>query len=695
VLAGLLLVGVVGVNVYAVSFLDSLPSVRDLDATQFTGDTLIQDRNGQLIDDVGQHGDRRVTVSLDQVSPKVIQGTISIEDRTFWTNPGFDAQAIVRTAANNFKAGGIAGGGSTITQQLAKQVFLLNSNGVAVQSVDRKLKELALAYQLSQTYSKRQIMELYLNRSYYGDQQYGVQAAAQTFFHRDARTVDLAQAAMIAGLPQSPDVYDPVVHIDAAKARQKEVLDAMLRDGAITQQDDAAAFAEQLQVYPPVITTKDFHFVGYVESELTRLGFKPGEQQLVVRTTLDPAKQTLAEGLVKDNLNANLFRDRGGQLSSSLVAMDPKTGQILTYVGSPDVNGPGGRYDFVGGVTRNPGSSVKPFTYGKAILDGLLTMDTPIFDGPSPYILGKNPPVYNYDKRSHGTIPARVALANSLNIPAVKVEVAVGVPAEVDFYRQMGMLPRTADGSTTSPATDFGPSLTLGGYPITMLEEVTALSAYADMGQYHQPEAILQVTDLKGQVLYSADPTRGARQAVDAGVAFIIASILSDDTNRNLIFGQGTPLHLPDRHAAAKTGTSETFKDGLTIGFTPDLATVTWIGDILGTQHTMTSGSDGVFVAAPLWHKFMEGALKGVPDHWYPMPSDVVQHGNSYFLSANPLKIDRLPGDNPLASPSPSPGGAVPPDPGTGPRPVNQLCLPPFRLPGCPSPGGGQPPVGG
>jgi membrane peptidoglycan carboxypeptidase len=696
-LGGFLLVMVIGVNVYAVSFLDSLPSVRDVDATQWAGDTLIQDRSGQLMADVGTQGDRRLTVNLDQVSPKLVQATVSIEDRTFWTNPGFDPEAIVRTAANNFRAGGIAGGGSTITQQLAKQLFLSPE-----QSIDRKLKEIVLAYQLTQTYSKRQILELYLNRSYYGSQQYGVQAAAETYFHKDAKSVDLAQAAMLAGLPQSPDAYSPVDHFDAAKARQRAVLEALLRDGAISAEEESAAWQEQLQVFPPVINYKAPHFVAYVESELAKLGFHPGQQQLVVRTTLDLGKQALAEQIVRDNLQKNLYRDRSGLLSSSLVAMDPKTGQILSYVGSPDINSRGGQYDFVGKQPINPGSSVKPFTYGKAILDGTLTMDTPICDCPSPLVLNltnEKYTVYNYDKRSHGTIPARVALANSLNVPAVKVETAVGVPAEVDFFRQMGMLPRVRDGSTygnpNAPDTAYGPSLTLGGYPITTLEEVSALSAYADMGIYHQPEAILQVTDLKGHVLYQADPNQHAHQAVDPGVAFIIASILSDDTNRQLIFGMGTPLHLPDRHAAAKTGTSEAFKDGLTIGFTPDLAAVVWIGDIQGTEHTMTSGSDGVYVAAPAWHAFMEGALKGVPDKWYTMPADVVPgKGNSFFLSSNPLKIDHLPGDDPSPSPSTSPGNGVPPDPGVGPRPLNQICIRGLPLPGCPSPSP-LPPVGG
>ena len=713
VLGALLAVFAVGANVYAVSFWDNLPSVRNLDASQFHGDTVILDRNGQQIADVGiqgasERGDRRVSVGLDQISTKIVQATVAVEDRTFWTNPGFDPQGIIRSAANNFRAGAITGGGSTITQQLAKQLFL-TKNGVAAQSLSRKAQEIALAYQLTQTYSKQQILELYLNTSYYGAQQYGVEAAAQTYFRSDAKKLDLAQAAMLAGLPQSPDTYNPVIHYDAAKVRQREVLDAMVNQGYVTAQEAAKAYGEQLTVSQPVNNWKAPRFVDYVLNELRTLGYDPGSQQLTVKTTLDLGKQALAEQVIADNFKAQQPRDRAGRLSSALLAMDPKTGQILAYVGSPDPTGQSDAYDFVT-TPINPGSSVKPFTYGKAILDGKITMDTPIVDGPSTYVLNLpgSPPykVQNYDQKTHGTVPARVALASSLNIPAVKVEMSEGVPAEVDFYRQMGIFPRTQDAKgyhTDSPETSYSASLTLGGFPITILEEVSGFAAYADMGIYHQPEAILQVTGPRGVAPYQADPNRGVRQAVDPGLAFIIASILGNDNNRAPIFGLGSPLHLPDRHAAAKTGTSESFHDGLTMGFTPDLVAGVWIGDTAGTNpktgqlYNMTTGSDGVIVAAPAWHKFMEAALKGVPDDWYTAPADVKPGADgSYFLTSIPNKIDHLPGDDP--SPTPSPGAnpfGIPPDPGRGPQPVDpRVCKLPIPIPGCPpQPSPGVPPT--
>ena len=702
-LGAMLAVLLTGGTVYATSFMSSLPDVRGLDATLLKGDTVILARDGTTVladigvgqGTIGQSGDRRHTVTLKDISPRMQDATVSIEDRTFWSNSGFDTEAIFRTAANNFKSGGITGGGSTITQQLAKRMFLSPA-----QSLDRKAKELVLAYQLSQTYSKKQILELYLNETYYGDEQYGVQAAAQSYFHKDAKSIDLAQAAMLAGLPQAPDGYNPTLHLQAAKVRQKEVLDAMVRDGKIAPQDATAAYNEQFPIYGASTNYKAPQFVNYVLNELRSLGFKPGQQQLVVKTTLDYGKQQIGEQVVRENRDANASKDPPavdngqlvpGHLSSSLIAMDPKTGQILTYVGSPDSNEQGGKFDWAT-EPINPGSSLKPFTYAAAIRDRKITMETPIADGPSPYVVnvpGSGPwKVYNYDKSTHGNPPARVALAGSLNIPAVKVELAEGVAQVVQMQRDVGLRPRIPqkDGSYTvdDAPTSFGPSLTLGGYPITLLEEVGAFSVLANLGVYHRPEAILQVTDLKGQLLYQADPNRGAKQqAMDPKVAFIIDAILNDDNNRAPIFGHNSPLHLPDRNSAAKTGTTEDHHDGVTVGFTPDLVTGVWIGDIVSINHHMVGNrADAVFVAAPAWNKFMTLALKGVKDTWLQAPPGLKQRGNSYFLP-DTLKVEHLDGDNPNPSPSPNADNGIPPDPGTGPQ--RKGCRVPLPLI-CPTP---------
>lgn len=678
----------IGANAYAVSFVGSLPKVTDLDSANFKGDTLIYDRNGKLLADVGAQGDRRVSVSLDQVSVKVVQATIAIEDRNFWSNPGFDLEGMVRAATSNLRSGGIVGGGSTISQQLAKRLFLSPD-----QTFDRKLKELVLAYQLNQTYSKRDILQLYLNESYYGEQQYGVQAAAQAFFNKNAKDVSLAEAAMLAGLPQSPTIYSPVQNLDAAKRRQKQVLDAMVEQGYVSEDQARAAFAEELKVNKPQNKYLAPHFVEYVKSRIRLLGYTAGQHQLKVKTTLDWGKQELAERVVRDNLNANKGRDPKGLLSSAMVALDPKTGEILAYVGSPDYNAVGGQYDFVGVEPRNPGSSVKPFTYSLAIESRKATMDTLIADSPSPYLVpqpnGTSHKVENYDKKSHGTPPVRVALAGSLNIPAVKVQQAVGTTQLVEWYRKLGMRPRVPQGQkdgrdtyiTDAPGNAFGTSLTLGGFPITLLEEATAVSVLASLGNYRPPEAILEVIDAKGRPIYKSDPERGKRQVMNPGTAFIIGQILSDDSNRAPIFGPGSPLVLKDRKAAAKTGTNENYKDALTLGWTPDLAAVYWIGDILGPDHFMAKDSDAIRVAAPAWNRFMSEALKGVPgNRWYDQPPEVTKQGNSWYL-LDATKIEHLPGDS---IPSPSPSGnsyGVPPDPGVGPRPLPSLPTRDPRLP--------------
>ncbi|HYM96661.1 MAG TPA: transglycosylase domain-containing protein, partial [Candidatus Sulfotelmatobacter sp.] len=493
VLAVLLVIGFAA-DAYAQTFFDSLPSIQGLDSAAFAGDTVISDKNGVVLADVGNHGDHRLAVKLKDVAPVVIQATVAIEDKGFYTNPGFDLAGIIRAAFDNLRAGHIVGGGSTITQQLAKQQFLTPD-----QTIGRKIRELALAYELSQTYSKDQIMELYLNKSFYGSQSYGIQAAAESYFHIPASKLDLAQAAVLAGLPQAPTEWNPVLNPDAARLRQTEVLQAMVRSNFITQEDMDKALAEQLTYQAPINSFLAPHFVDYVLSELRQLGFQPGLQQLNVKTTLDYSMQQIGEKAVRDNLAYDLGKapapansaaytnyipggnvDPKGQLSSGLVAEDPKTGDILVMVGSPDYNAPGGQYNWTI-VPRNMGSSMKPYNYAAVINARAATVDTPVYDGPSPLIYKDSystTKFYNYDSKTHGVLPLKKALGNSLNIPAVKVELSIGVPAVLSFMRNIGVLPRysgpnsTAAYDTAAQPDVYGPSLTLGGYPITLLEHV-------------------------------------------------------------------------------------------------------------------------------------------------------------------------------------------------------------------------------
>src|SRR5438552_4890814 len=268
------------VDAYAQTFFDGLPSIQGLDSSAFAGDTLVTDRSGSILADVGNRGDHRLAVKLKGVAPVMIQATVAIEDKGFYSNPGFDIQCIIRAIFDDIRAGHIVAGGSTITQQLAKQQFLTPD-----QTISRKIKEVALAYELSQTYSKDQIMELYLNKSFYGSQSYGIEAASEGYFHIPASQLDLAQSSMLAGLPQAPTEWNPVLHPDSAKLRQTEVLRAMVRSNFISQEDMDKALAEKLTYQAPINSFLAPHFVDYVLAELRQLGFQPGVQQLNVKTT--------------------------------------------------------------------------------------------------------------------------------------------------------------------------------------------------------------------------------------------------------------------------------------------------------------------------------------------------------------------------------------------------------------------------
>jgi membrane peptidoglycan carboxypeptidase len=706
--AVLLVIGVAA-DAYAQSFFDSLPSIQGLDSAGFAGDTIIYDNTGKtVLADVGNHGDHRLAVKLKDVAPVAIQATVAIEDKGFYTNPGFDLGGIIRAGFDNIRAGHVVGGGSTITQQLAKQQFLTPE-----QTWSRKIKELALAYELSQTYSKDQIMELYLNKSFYGSQSYGIEAAAESYFHIPASKLDLAQAALLAGLPQRPTEWNPVLHPDAAKLRQAEVLRAMVRSNFISQEDMDNALAEKLVYQAPVNSFLAPHFVDYVLAELRQLGFQPGVQQLNVKSTLNYNMQTVGEGVIRYNMAAKPGRncynsgipdgwkyglyeagakcwDPNGLLSSGLVAVDPRTGNILAMVGSPDYNAKAGQINYTT-IPRNMGSSMKPYTYGAVINARAATVDTPVYDGPSPLVYKdaySTTKIYNYDGKSHGVLPLKQAMGNSLNIAAVKVELSIGVPAVLTWMRGMNVFPRyiAPDGSfaATAPPDQYGPSLTLGGYPVSLLEHVNGMATYADMGVYHSPESVLQVTDSRGKVLYTTHPDQRARLALDPAVAFIMAQIMADDQNRCRIFGCNSPLHWKNRTVAAKTGTTDNFKDAVTVAFTPDLAVGIWVGDVLSNRYTMIRGSDGVFVASPAVNAFVAKALQGVPgNRWYTAPPGVVAGPNNSWYLADTLKIEKLPGDNPPTPTPKTPVYAVPADGGQGPSVASP---PPSPCPTPPTP---------
>jgi membrane peptidoglycan carboxypeptidase len=310
--------------------------------------------------------------------------------------------------------------------------------------------------------------------------------------------------------------------------------------------------------------------------------------------------------------------------------MDPKNGQVLAMVGGADYYRLGGQINMATTTTRQPGSSFKMFTYTAAIESGRLNMVSPILDQPMVFPTGggtdglKPWAPLNYDKRFHGTLPLKMAMGNSLNIPAVKVELLTGIPAVLDTARRMGVTSLNKDDS------NYGKSLTLGGYGVSPLDMVTGASTLATLGARHRPAPIMHIQDGLGKTIFNYDPAKNEFRAVSQQVAFIIDSIMSDDRNRCMEFGCGGDLTLPGRHVGAKTGTTQDFRDNWTVGFTPSLAAAVWVGN--PDYHPLAHNSTGIVGAAPIWHQFMMQALAGHPDEWYGVPAGVDQVGNNFYL---------------------------------------------------------------
>src|SRR5437899_5189517 len=455
-----------------------LPAVSGLASNKMEQDTLIYDRHGTLLADIGKAGDHRIVVPLNYVSPWVVKATLATEDRTFYSNSGIDLGGIVRAAIANYQNHKVKQGGSTISQQLIKQVYI-GSN--APNDIQRKMKEAILAIELNREYSKNQILEMYLNTIFYGSQTYGIEAAARSYFQTNAHDLSLAQAAMLAGLPQAPTRYNPVINFKSAKQRQAQVLAAMVGEKFITAADAQAAYAVKLQVFSPVTKFEAPYFVDYVLKTLAREHNIRSDDQRGYRvyTSLDLNLQHKAEQIVHEQIaqkgNFYNFHD------AALVSMDPKTGEVLAMVGGNNYNSPGGWINMAD-TPRQPGSTFKIYTYTAAIESGKFNMTTPILDAPLVFptwggASGFEPYIpLNYDLRYHGVLPLKMAMGNSLNIPAVKTELRVGLQNVLSVARRMGVT------HLTQPDENYSLSLTLGGYEVTPLDMATGVSTLATLG---------------------------------------------------------------------------------------------------------------------------------------------------------------------------------------------------------------------
>lgn len=593
--------------------LDRLPDVHAMMANPLPSDTLVYDRTGAvLIADLHPGGYQHYQTRL--------------RDMGRWLPAATDAES-----------------GPAVAQRLVRLRL-----GVGGPSTAGKLRQAVLAAQLSLTYSSSQILETYLQSLFYGNGAYGPQAAAQNYFRVDASKLDLAQAALLAGLTEQPTRLNPFRNLSGAKQRQRQVLDAMVRNRTITAAQADQAYAETLQLTgpkPQVLAAPGF--VQYVVEALTaRFGQDAATAGgLRVITTLDMGLQQQAELALRHAADANSGR---GVTGGALVAVDPRTGEVLAMVGSVNPDTAGGGYNMAV-LPRNPGTAFRVFTYTAAIASKRYTMVTPLADAPISVdqSSGWAPQTYrvvNFDRNFHGACDLQACLGNSLNPPALQVELGTGIPEVVKVARAMGAPPLrvhfdpngTAKYTIDDPPESFGPALTFGSYGTTLLQLAGGMSVLASGGVLRQPAPIRSVTQPKGNVGLPAGPAAGI-QVVDAGTAFIVSQMLADDVNRAMVFGRDSSLVLPGRRAAALTGRSDDFRDAWSAGYTPSLAAAVWMGN--PDYRPMSRDSDGILVAAPAWHQFMQAALdqmrKG--DEWYTLPAGVdsseVNGRQAYFLT--------------------------------------------------------------
>ena len=595
-------------------YASQLPPAQELQARTFTFATSkILDREGRLLwEIIDPSGGRRTRVNLDQISPHLINATVATEDRFFYANVGVDPIAVVRAVYYNVSEGDIVSGASTITQQLARNVLLTEAERTE-QSLTRKVKEAVLAVEINRRYTKTQILEIYLNQIYYGNLAYGIEAAAQTYFGKRAADLSLAEASLLAGLPQSPAIHDPYINPEGAKARQADVLRLMVEAKHISALEAEVAKDEPLNFRDLSFAFEAPHFVTFVRQELERL-YGPDliyRVGLNVTTTLDPRLQAIAEEEVRNQVNALAGRDVS---NGALVAMSVETGQILAFVGSKDFQDEaiGGQINMAVSP-RQPGSSIKPLTYLATFETLGWTPSTLIMDTPVEYPdgAGRLYKPLNYDEKFHGPLSLRSALANSYNIPPVKALALVGVEALKEMAARLQITTLTRD--------DYGLALTLGAGEVPLIEMTGAYQAMANGGRQVTPTAILKITDK-----FNRDVTPGlssSRQILRQEHAYLITHILADNEARTPAMGPNSPMRL-SRPAAAKTGTTTDFRDSWIVGYTPDIVTGVWLGNADNTPMNGIGGSNG---AGPIWHNFMERAHEGLPVRDFTRPSRIIE----------------------------------------------------------------------
>lgn len=595
--------------------LTPIPDLNSFDSRKVAQSTKIYDRTGKTVLYDLNHDVRRNVVTLAEISPNLQKAAIAVEDSGFYSHSGVSFMSTARAIWVDIKTQSFAQGGSTITQQVVKNTILSGKK-----SPIRKFQEWVLAWKLEQRYTKNQILEFYFNVTPYGGTLYGAEVASRAFFGKSASDLTLPEAAYLAAIPQLPTYYSPYGNNRADLDKRKNfVLERMRILGYITREEEQAARNEVVvfsrQQNNSIIAP---HFVFFIEQQLEKTyGPDVVTQGLTVITTLDADLQNAAQAIVKDYALVNTAKFNAS--NAALVAIDPKTGQILSMVGSRDYFDEqiDGNYNAALAL-RQPGSSFKPFVYATALERGY-TPESILFDLPtqfstacSPADTGNSePPCYapqNYDLKFRGPMTMRSALAQSINIPAVEALYLAGTKNVIDLASRMGI-------QSLGEAKDYGLSFALGAAEVSPLQMASAMGVFANDGVRNPPVGILEIRDMDGKVMEKFEEK--PEQAIDAGVARQMASIMSDNNARIPSYAAVNPLSIPGYDVAAKTGTTNESRDAWTVGYSPSIAVAVWAGN--NDNSPMVKEIAG-YIVAPMWRAFMDVALTKVPEAVFNEP---------------------------------------------------------------------------
>jgi 1A family penicillin-binding protein len=610
-------------------FLKSLPSPRNIGKVNFSISSHIYDRKGRILFEI-YRDQNRTPVKLEDLPWYVTKATIAIEDKDFYNHRGVSLIGGIIRAIKEMIFKKQLQGGSTITQQLVKSALLSPER-----TISRKIKEIILALWAERIFTKDQILELYLNQVPYGGATYGIEEAAKRYFGKSAKDLDLSEAATLAGLPQAPSVYSPYINPQLTIKRRNEVIEAMYQQNFIDKKTKEKAQQQPLNLVSINQTIKAPHFVFFIKEKLENLyGIKMVEEGgLRVVTSLDLDIQEEVEKILKEEIEKIRYLNVSN--GASLVVR-PTTGEILAMAGSVDYfSTPSGAFNVITAL-RQPGSAIKPVMYALALQKGY-TAATILDDSPVTYRFGNEiySPV-NYDGRYHGKIPLRYALANSYNIPAVKVLSTLGIPSLVDWGRKMGI-------NSWKEASNYGLSLTLGGGEVRPIELAQAYLILANQGYRVPINGILQVNDYAGKINYQPQIKR--EKILDEGIAYILSDILSDNFARQWAFGPHSFLEINGYKVAVKTGTTDNKKDNWTVGYTPEFLVLVWVGNNDGSPMNpyLTSGITG---AAPIWNRIMTYLLKNYGQGlWFEKPENLVEKKcffgrNEYFIKGTENSVN-------------------------------------------------------